>query len=84
MRAREHKNGRISAEAVWHALVTELVDSRASNQPSAPMPGAAPGLLDASVDLAGAVGDLVADRVGEAACGVHVHDDGSVAFEADF
>jgi len=47
------------------------------------VPGAAPRLLDAGVDLTCALGDVAADRVGEASRGVHVHDDGAVAFEAD-
>ena len=50
---------------------------------SALVPRVARRLLDAGVDLAGPVGDLAADRVGEARGGIHVHDDGAVAFEAD-
>jgi len=47
------------------------------------VPGAASRLLDAGIDLACPVGDVAADRVGEAPRGVHIHDDGAVAFEAD-
>ena len=66
-----------------NAPVAALADQRASTKPSDYVPGAEPRLLDAGVDLTCALGNVAPDRVGEAVRGVHVHDDGAVAFEAD-
>ena len=42
-----------------------------------------PTTLDTGIDLTSSIRDFGADRVGEARRGIHIHDDGAMAFEAD-
>ena len=79
----ENRREPMQAETAWCTSVTALAARQAPTQASRSTPGVALRLLDTGIDLTSSIRDFGADRVGEARRGIHIHDDGAMAFKAD-